>query len=589
MVTPQPARHGWRAALPWRDLRGHLWTVAGFSACLNLLNLTPTIYTLQVYDRVLPTGHVMTLALLTLVTLGCLGAMALFEWLRARVLVRAAARLDSVLARPLLDMLLARPDLTRLDRAEGMRQLDTLRGGVGGPVVVALFDLPWAPLYVIAAFLLHPWLGALALFGCALMLVLAWHNERAVHGRTSAAEAAVARAHAAHAHSSAFAAEVRAMGLHEALGRRQVRERGVAKNFQTAAGFAAVAHSNVSRFMRIVLQTLATTLGAYLAVKGDISGGAVIAVNFLFARALAPIDQVVAGWRGIVATRNAAERITAILAAAAEERPRISLPHPEGAIAVERLTVLAPQSERIVLADVSFTIAPGEQIGVVGLSGAGKSTLLRALAGAIQPLRGVVRYDSVAYAEWEPRQITRAIGYLPQDFVLFPGTVKENISRFDAELGVPEAEIDAKVVAAACALGVHEAIARLPLGYATPIGTGGVGLSAGQSQRIALARALYGSPRILILDEPNAHLDAEAEQALLRLLSGLRAHKVTVIMAAHSADVLASMDKLLHLKNGAIVGFGPLASHGALGGRAAGTRPQPPAARAAAMLDKEPQ
>jgi PrtD family type I secretion system ABC transporter len=564
MPTPAAARPAVNAPLRRlaRACRTHLVAAAAFSGAVNLLNLTPTLYTMQVYDRVLATGHLATLLMLTVICVGTLGALALFDWLRARVLLRAGARVDTLVAGPLLDTLLSRPGLSRLDRAEGMRQLDTLRGGIAGPAVVAAFDLPWALLYIAVAFLLHPLLGALALGGCAVLAALAWRNEKAVHARTSRAEAGAAIAHEVHAHVSAYAAEVRAMGLHDALVARQLRERDAVKSLQLGAGMAAVGYSNLVRFVRIALQIAATGCGALLAVKGVISPGAVIAAGFLFARAMAPIDQAVAGWRGLVATYNAARRISVLLA----PRPQgehIRLPGLEGRVAAERLTVVAPQSDRVALTDVSFAIEASARSSV-----------------DLPAARGTIRFDSTAYGDWYPDQITRAIGYLPQEFVLFPGTIRDNISRFDVELGVDEAEIDRRVVEAASALGLHETIARLPDGYATRIGAGGVGLSAGQTQQVALARALYGEPRVLILDEPNAHLDADGEHRLRKLLSAMRARRVTVIMAAHSSEVLASMDKLLHLRGGTVAGFGPLPT-GDTGQRAK------PAARVTTAMTKD--
>lgn len=564
-LSPQddknPLKHGRagnaRLHVALRSCRPHFIGISVMSATINILYLTPTIYMMQVYDRVLSTGSGVTLLMLSLACLGGLAVIGCLDWIRSRLLVRATARFDAALSADTLRAVLTQPSLSRQERAEAMRQFDTLRQGIGGSALLAAFDAPWAPIYMLVSFLLHPALGALSVVACTVLVLLAWSNERSTHRRLAQAGTAAANAYASQGHVSAYAAEVRALGMHDALIKRQLRERAVANDLQIDASLAHGNHAGLIKFVRLVLQSAALGLGGYLAINGAIGGGAVFAASLLLSKAVQPIEQLVGSWKGLMAARDSYGQLGRILEGGTAIT-RTHLPKPTGLVDVEQITVLTPQNERVALADISFRVEPGELIGVVGLSGSGKSSLLRALAGAITPARGAVRYDGAAYADWAPEQITQHLGYLPQEFALFPGTVKDNISRFASETSSDPKAIDDAVIAAARAVGAHDAIVRLPAGYETLIGHGGCGLSAGQTQRIALARALYGEPRILILDEPNAHLDAEADYALIQLLSQLKAKGVTVILAAHSGDILASVDKLLMLRNGRVARFGPL-------------------------------
>lgn len=538
--------------------RPHIIAAAIFSAVANLLLLTPSIYMMQVYDRIVPTGALVSLAAISLVALFALGIMALLDWLRGRILLRAGACIDDVLAEPVLDAVLSRPEMNPPARAQALRDLDTLRQGVAAPATIALFDAPWTPIYILAAFLLHPALGLLTLAASAVMLGLAWHNERKVRAPLAAAGEAGNAAYARQLQIASNAADVRALGLGPALTRRQLGERAVATDLNLAAGFSGGGHSAVMRFLRLALQMAALAIGAMLVAKSMVSAGAIFASSLLLARALHPVEQVVGSWKSIVQFREAHRRLTALFTDTAPRR-FTALPAPTGALQVERLTVLAPMSDRVALADMSFAVASGEVIGIVGPSGAGKSTLLRALAGAARPIRGHIRFDGASSVDWDPQHLSRNIGYLPQSFMLFPGTVKENIARFRDGSDEDQAAIDAAAVAAAQAIGAHEMILRLPDGYDTVIGVGGMGLSAGQSQRIALARALFGAPRILLLDEPTAHLDGQAQHAFIKMLSGARAHGTTILFATHSGDILASADKMLVVKDGRLERLGSLA------------------------------
>lgn len=531
--------------------RSHFVAAAAFAAIGNLLLLTPSIYMMQVYNRVIPTGGLMTLAAISAVALFALLTLSLFDWLRGRLLIRAGNELDLALAAPMLELIATRPALGRTARAEAMRNVDLLRQTISSPAASALFDAPWTPIYILAAFLLHPALGALAFGASLLMLLFAWHNERAVRGPLRQAGEAASNAYAAQAHIASHAAEVRALGLATALTRRQLTLRGQVSTLQTDAAFAGGNHAAALKFFRLTLQSAALALGAVLVVEGSVSGGAVFASSLLISRALQPIEQIVAAWKPLLQARLAAASLSALFADD-ETRHHTALAPPTGAIEVERLTVANPISGRIALAEASFSVKAGEIVGVVGPSGSGKSTLLATIAGAALPARGHVRLDGASTADWDQERLARHIGYLPQSFILFPGTVKENISRFRGALGEDPEQLDAATIAAAETIGAHDMILRLPMGYDTPIGTGGIGLSAGQTQRIAIARALFGEPSLLLLDEATAHLDADSQAAFTRLLAQLRNRGSTVLLATHSNDVLACVDKLLILKEGRV-------------------------------------
>jgi ATP-binding cassette subfamily C protein len=552
-LRPHPPR------LALERCRPHLMAATLFSAVANLLLLTPAIYMMQVYDRVVPTGGLVTLAALSVVGLFALGTLSLLDWLRGRLLVRAGLQLDHELAGRVLRAAMTRPSLSRLSRAEALRDLDTLRQGLSSSAAAGLMDAPWTPIYILVAFLLHPAVGALALASSLLMMALAWHDERRIRGPLKIAGEAAAAAYARQGHITSHAAEVRALGLADALVARQLDARADVAARQTETSFIAGNHASLLKFVRLSLQSGALALGAVLVVDGAMSGGAIFASSLLVSRALQPIEQVSAGWKTILAARSAYDRLAALFADPADERRHTHLPAPTGAITAERLTVASPDGTRVALAEASFAVAAGEIVGVVGMSGAGKSTLLATLAGATTPARGAVRLDGASTADWDPDALARHIGYLPQSFVLFPGTVKENISRFRGALGDDAASVDAAAVAAAQAIGAHEMILRLPQGYDPPLGAGGSGLSAGLTQRIALARALYGSPRLLLLDEPTAHLDAEAQHAFRRTLTECRKSGATVLFATHSGDILAGCDKMLLLREGRVERFGPIA------------------------------
>ena len=555
--------------------RPHLVGAAAFSALGNLLYLTPSLFMLQVYDRVVPSGSIPTLVALGLLTLAGLAALAAFEWLRSRVLIRASAALEATLARDTLAVAMNRPDLSRVQRAEAMRDFDTVRQGIGSPGVLAAMDAPWTPIYILVAFLLHPALGLMMIVAGAILLVLAWTNEAMTASPMKRAGEAVSIAYARQNHAAAFAAEARALGMVQSLSWRQAGERGAANALQLEASFAGSAHGSIIKFFRLAVQSGSLALGAVLVIEGSLSAGSMIAASLLMSRALAPIEQAVGSWRTIVSLRAAYRRLSALFDGA-PAREHTALPAPTGAVQLEQLTVCAPLTGRVLLSEIGFAVEPGTIVGIVGHSGAGKSTLLRAIAGAVAPQAGHVRFDGTSRADWDAERLAEHVGFVPQDSILFPGTVKENITRFRRPNDAQEAmRLDAAAIAAAQAIGAHDMIARLPQGYDTLLDIGGTGLSAGQAQQVAIARALFGDPAVLVLDEPTAHLDAEAQRAFAALLVRMREARRTVLFATHSTDVLAGADMLLVLEAGRIAQFGPIAGAGGDPGTGPGSGQRP--------------
>ena len=541
-----------------RACRAHFVAAASFSALVNVLYLAPTLYMLLVYDRVMPTGGLETLVLISLVGLTAVATLAFLEWMRSRLLVRSSARLEAELAGPVMAQVLTQASLSRVDRSQAMRQFDTFRQAVAGQAILTAFDAPWTPIYVLAAFLLSPYLGLMCIGAGALMLGLAWLNEKATHGPLTAANTAAAVAYAKQDHASAWASEIRALGMGRALVAKQLEERREVVELQTQASFAAARYGGLIRFARLVLQSAALGVGAWLAIERQISAGSVIAASLLLTRALAPIEQIVGAWKGIIQAHGAFDSLNRLFLGAKGEDAHIRLPVPRGDIAIEAVTAQTPTLDRVALDGVSLQIDAGCYVGIIGPSGAGKSTLLRLIAGAAQPKSGVVRIDGAAIGDWEPERLARHIGFLPQEFLLFSGSIKDNISRFRGHLDEDVEAIDAETIRAAQAAGAHEMILRLPQGYATKVGLGGAGLSAGQTQRVALARALFGQPQIIVLDEPNAHLDVDGEAQLVETLTQLKKSGMTIVVAAHRGAVLSVADKLALLQGGQVALYGAL-------------------------------
>lgn len=532
--------------------RRHIGFVLLFSAGLNLLYLTPSIYMLQVYDRVLTSGAMLTLLYLSAVLVASLITLAFLDATRVRLLAAMAKRLDRMVAPHVLMAALTREGRQAAGQAQPLREFDTLRMAITGPPALAAVDAPWTPIYIAVCFLIHPWIGALALFGGVLLVAVAYINQVSMHSVLSANEQAAGAMYNLQAGDGAQAEAARALGMQQALVRRQLATRATMSNAAYESGRSGAIYASSTKFLRLVLQSAALGLGAYLALRQEISAGGIIAASILCARAFAPLELIVGAWRQFEQGRHAYGVLTKVLKTQEEPRAFTELPAPRATLSVENVGVRA--GDRVLLQGASFRVDPGTIVGVIGPSGAGKTTLMRAVAGAAPADVGAVRLDGAKLTDWPTEKIGRHIGYLPQDVALFAGTIGQNISRFEA--GDP-AEIDRAVIAAAREADVHELILALPQGYDTEIGPNGRGLSAGQAQRVALARALYREPALLVLDEPNAHLDQDGETALIEALKAARQRGASALVVAHRSGFMAVADNLILVRGGRIEMYGP--------------------------------
>ncbi len=536
-----------------RACRPHLLFAGVFSGLVNILYLVPSIFMLQVYDRVVPTRGGATLLLLTLILVLSLIVFAILDAVRMRLLLKAGLRLERQAAPGILLRILGTDTATTGQRAQAMRDFDTVRGTLTGPTILALFDAPWAPIYILIAFLLHFWIGMLALVSALLLGGIAIVSDRMTATATRDTNARAVLANREQDVSIQSSEVARVLGMRNALITRHLLERAELVRRQSALAGTSGRFLAVTKFLRLLLQSLALALGALLAIRQDISGGAIFAASLLLGRALQPVEQILGAMKPLAAARNAYRDLDAFCRLPGPSLTATTLPAPIGRIAVSGVTVFAPGTERALLSDVSFTIEPGQIVALVGPSGAGKSTLLRVLAGALVPDKGEVRIDGASLSDWNREQLGRHIGYMPQTASLFPTTVHTNISRFQSVLQGESADLDAAVVAAAQAAGVHETILGLSNGYATMLSMSeGGGVSAGQGQSIALARALFGTPTILFLDEPNAHLDSEGETRLIATLAAMRARGATVVVSTHRTGLLQGVDKVMVLRGGTI-------------------------------------
>ncbi|MGR3371542.1 MAG: type I secretion system permease/ATPase [Pseudooceanicola nanhaiensis] len=557
---PVPAAGGdtspYHAAL--RTLRGPVLATLGFSAVINVLMLTGSVYMLQVYDRVLTSGSVPTLLALFLIVALLFGFLFLFDVIRRRVLSRTAMRLDSAAGGAAFTQWL-RSGLPQSAGMQGdarpLRDIDAVRGFLAGPAVTALFDLPFMPIFVAVLFLLHPWLGLLTLGGAGISIGLAWLSRsltdsairRATEADTGARDFSEAGRQAAEA--------VAAMRMGGAVGMRWRGLHNRALAAAQASGDPSEALAAASRSFRMLLQSGILTLGAFLVILGEISGGMIIASSILSGRALAPLDQVIGQWHGISRAWQAHQRLSESFSRSAAGPEVVDLPEPQGRIEVKDLTKLYPgqssEEHPPILNGITVTLEPGDGLGVIGASGSGKTTLGRLLTGAWVPDAGEVRLDGATLGQWAPDRLGRLIGYLPQRTELLPGTIRDNIARFD-----PDATDD-EVIAAAKLGGLHEMILRLPDGYGTRIGNAaGASLSGGQLQRLGLARALFRMPKLVVLDEPNANLDFAGDAALTQAIRALREAGSVVVVMAHRPSALAAVNKILVLEHGNQVRLG---------------------------------
>lgn len=531
--------------------RPHLAAAIAFSFAINILNLALPLYSLQIYDRVLQSGSGATLFLLTLAAIGAMAALALLDDVRARLLVNMGIRFDNRLSSRLFALQMESAAGGRgQENGQVLRDLDALRVVVTGSGTLALLDLPWTIIYVGICFLLHPVLGLTVLVSTLCLIGLAVFNQVSVNQPLADSNASGNKSYALTDTAVRHVEPIQAMGM---LPDILVRWRDVRFHFmgrQAIASYRNARMTSLIRFFRMIVQVAIMGIGAWLVVAHEMSAGSLFAATMLTSRALVPIDQVVGVWRQL------AQGLTAFLrlqtAFDVPVRPvAMALPHPEGHLSVEHVTFRVPGMEAPVVNDVSFELAAGESLGLVGPSGAGKSMLARLLVGISKPNSGIVRLDGADVYTWDRSGFGRAVGYLPQDTALMPGTVRENIARFGN--ASPE-----EIVDVARRVGVHDMILRLPNGYDTQVGEGGAHLSGGQRQRIALARALLGKPRLLVLDEPNSNLDGDGEDSLRHTLAALKKEKVSIILIAHRPSLLTGVDKLLILAGGQVAKFGPM-------------------------------
>lgn len=536
----------------------HIALAAGFSALVNILYLAPTIYMMQVYDRVVPTGGTTTLLWLTVIVAVALATLTALDGIRSRVMMRASLRLNRLLASDIMERLLARGGKKQsLGTAQAMREFDTLRQALGGQAMTALFDTPWTPIYFIVAFIIHPILGAMVLLGIAVLVGLAIANERQTRPLSEKANTATSQAYAVQNLVVEQAEIIRTLGMRQSMVTRQMEERQNGLAASTEAQFLSSKYNSKVKFFRMFMQSAALGVGAVLAVNGQISVGAIIAASVLLNRGLQPIEQLVGQWATIGQARQAMENLGTLFEETEENgRERTVLPKPIGDIVLDHVVVRSPDQSAILLRNVCAELKAGEITGVIGSSGAGKTTLARVVAGAIAPDLGDVKIDGACYEDWDPERLATHMGYLPQGSCLLPGTVAENISRFAPRDGADE-ELDSAIIAAATQAGVHDMILNLPAGYDTMIGERYHRLSTGQAQRVALARALFGKPRVLVLDEPNSALDGEGEQALIRALAASKLDGAAILVVAHRASILNDADKLIVLDDGVVVDSGP--------------------------------
>lgn len=546
-------------------------TIGAFSMLINLLMLVPSLYMLQVYDRVLPSRNGVTLAMLSLIMMGMYGMISALEYVRSFIVIRIGAKLDMHLNKRVYTAAFE-TNLKQqgVNAGQSLNDLTTIRQFVTGNALFAFFDAPWFPIYLIVIFIFNVWLGVFSLLGSALLVVLAIANERVSRRPLSEATTLSIRSTSLATSNLRNAEVIEAMGmLPDLMARWSVLNAGFLSRQADASEKAALV-GNVTKFVRLTLQSLVLGLGALLAIDGKVSPGMMIAGSILMGRALSPLETVIAVWRQWSSAKSAYERLVDLLDSNPERRIGMSLPAPSGRMTLEGVSAAPPGGRVAVLQGLSFSIEAGDVVGVIGPSASGKSTLARLLVGAWPAAVGTVRLDGADIYQWDKDQLGPHIGYLPQDIELFGGSIAENIARFG--------QIDSQLVIEAAQLaGVHDMILRLPQGYDTLVGDAGAGLSGGQKQRIGLARALYRNPALIVLDEPNSNLDEIGEAALKLAIDRLRAAGKTVVLITHRTSIIAATTKLLLLVEGQLRLFGETSQVLAALQKAPAQQPQPAA------------
>lgn len=532
--------------------KGSFISVGIFSLFVNALMLVPTFYMLQVYGRVVTSGSISTLVMLTIIMSVLVITMGSLEWVRSRIMVRVSTKLDVLLSRDVYKASFKRSlESGGMDAsAQSLNDLTGLRQFLTGNGLFAFFDAPWLPIYIAVMFMFHPWYGWVAIGSALVLLFLAYMNEKMTGKALGQANKENIAATLYTTKNLRNAEVIESMGMLNTLMHRWGMRQKNVLILQSQASDKGGVVSAISKTFRMLIQSLILGLGAYLAVNHEISPGLVIAGSVLLGRALAPIDLIIGSWKGFIAARSQYDRLNDTLDKLHAEPERMALPAPQGHVLVESLIVCPPGSKNPILRGISFGVPAGSVVGIIGPSASGKSTLARALMGVWAPQNGVVRLDGADISNWDKDQLGPYLGYLPQDIELFEGTISENISRFT--------EVDPeKVVCAAKTAGVHEMILLLPDGYDTVIGSEGVNLSGGQRQRVGLARAIYGSPRLILLDEPNSNLDEVGERALASAIQELKHTGATIFVITHRTTILSQLDRLLVMSAGEVSMYGP--------------------------------
>lgn len=530
-------------------LKGHFIAAGSFSFFINILMIVPAMYMLQVYDRAVGSQSESTLLMLTILMVFLMASMGCLEWVRSQVLVRAGSKMDELLSERLFNATFKQALFTGSGNSQPMNDLNGLRQFMTGNGLFAFFDAPWVPIYILIMFLFHTYFGVLAIFSVAYLGALTYANQKMTDGLLSEANKEAMQSNNVTTRNLRNAEVVESMGMLSNLRSRWRFHADNVINMQSSASDKAGLLTAISKSSRTTLQSLALGMGAYLAINQEISPGMMIAGSILLGRALAPVDLLVGSWKSFINARGQFERIDDILTRISQEKEKMELPVPTGALMAEGVNAAPPGSRTPVLRGINFSIAAGTALGIIGPSAAGKSTLARVLLGIWPVMSGAVRLDGADIFQWDREQLGPHVGYLPQDIELFDGTISENIARFG--------EIDAdKIVEAAKLAGVHEMILKLPEGYDSRIGAGGGVLSGGQRQRIGLARAVYGEPKLVVLDEPNSNLDDVGDAALSAALAKLKQKGTTLIVISHRTSILSSVEKLMLLREGMIADFG---------------------------------
>ena len=526
-------------------------TIGVFSAITNMLALVPSLYMMQVYDRVLASQNELTLAMLTVLMLGAYLMLASLEMIRSFVLVRVGNRFDMMMNKRVYTAAFQQNLKTSgANAGQAMADLTNVRQFMTGNALFAFFDAPWFPIYLAIIFFFQVPLGFFALGGTLVLIVLAVVNERITRKPLSEANSLSVEANTMATNNLRNAEVIESMGMLPNLMSRWFKVHSKFLGLQADASNKAGMISAGTKFTQLSLQSMVLGLGALLVIEQKMSAGMMIAASILVGRAMQPVQQVIAAWKSVGSTRSAYGRLVAILEANPKREAGMQLPKPRGALVVEGVTAAPPGVKAPVVRNVSFGLEPGDVLGVVGPSGSDKSTLARLLIGVWPAMMGKVRLDGADIYQWNKAELGPHIGYLPQSIELFAGTVSENIARF----GDVDAE---KVVTAAQRAGVHEMILHLPEGYDTKLGDGGAGLSGGQRQRLALARAMYDDPALIVLDEPNSNLDEVGEAALVKAVLELRSRGKTIVLITHRQAALNATTKLLMMRDGAVAAFGP--------------------------------